>query len=282
MNYRHVFHAGNFADVVKHATLARIITHLREKPAPFRVIDTHAGAGLYDLTKSEASRTEEWRGGIGRLAGQSLAPNVRDLLAPYLEAVARFNSGDALKTYPGSPALARALLRPQDRLLACELEPNAARSLAAHFGRDRQAKAIAIDGWTALGAYVPPRERRGLVLIDPPFEKPGEFDRLVEGLAAAHRKWATGIYMLWYPIKDTKETNAFARRLARCGVPNILRAELTIAPASPQRLNGSGLILINPPWLLEAELRALLPTLAALLAPDGKGATRLDWLSAKG
>ena len=282
MNYRHAFHAGNFADVVKHATLARIITHLREKPAPFRVIDTHAGAGLYDLTASQASRTGEWRFGIGRLIGQLLPADVQALLAPYLAAVARFNSCAALKFYPGSPALAHALLRPQDRLLVCELEPVAARALAAHFGRDRQAKAIAIDGWTALAAYIPPKERRGLVLIDPPFEQSGEFDRLVCGLAAAHRKWPTGIYMLWYPIKDLKETNAFARGLARSGIPKILRAELTLGPADAERLAGAGLVLVNPPWRLEAELRTLLPALAGILAQDGKGAARLDWLSAKG
>lgn len=282
MNYRHAFHAGNFADVVKHATLARIITHLRDKPAPFRVIDTHAGAGLYDLKASEASRTGEWRDGIGRLFGQPLAPDVQALLAPYLDAVSSLNPGGALKTYPGSPALARALLRPQDRLLACELEPGAARALAAHFGRDRQAKAIAIDGWTALAAYIPPKERRGLILVDPPFEQPDEFDRLPDGLAQAHRKWPTGIYMLWYPIKDRKETNAFARRLARSAIPKVLRAELTIAPADGERLTGAGLVLVNPPWRLEAELRTLLPALATILGQDGDGGSRLDWLTSKG
>lgn len=281
MNYRHAFHAGNFADVVKHATLARIITHLREKPAPFRVIDTHAGAGLYDLTASQASRTGEWHGGIGRLFGQPLAADIHALLAPYLEAVAAFNPGGALKTYPGSPALVRALLRPQDRLLACELEPGAARELAKRFDRDRQAKAIAIDGWTALSAYIPPKERRGLVLVDPPFEQPAEFERLAEALAAAHRKWPTGIYMIWYPMKDPKETNAFARRLTRSGIPKILRAELTTGPADRERLTGTGLILVSPPWRLEAELRTLLPALAAILAQGGKGGSRLDWLTAK-
>jgi 23S rRNA (adenine2030-N6)-methyltransferase len=281
MNYRHAFHAGNFADVVKHATLARVIMHLRAKPAAFRVIDTHAGAGLYDLTAPQASRTDEWRGGIGRLFGQSLAPGVQNLLAPYLQAVAAFNSAGALKNYPGSPAIARALLRPQDRLLACELEPNAARALASHFGRDRQAKAIAIDGWTALDAYVPPKERRGVVLIDPPFEEPREYDRLVDALAAAHRKWATGIYMLWYPIKDLKESNAFARRLARSGIPKILRAEVTVPSGAPGRLSGTGLILVNPPWRLETELNILLPALAAILSEGGPGRACFEWLTAK-
>src|SRR3954453_22298554 len=162
MNYRHAFHAGNFADVVKHATLARIITHLKEKPAAFRVIDTHAGAGLYDLSGPEASRTGEWRLGIAALLAAEVAPPVRDLLAPYLDAVAALNPPGELKVYPGSPALIQFLLREHDRLVACEREPNAARALADFVQRDPRAKAVEIDGYTALNAYVPARERRGL------------------------------------------------------------------------------------------------------------------------
>src|SRR5437764_10947592 len=158
MNYRHAFHAGNFAEVVKHAILTRVIVHLREKPAPFRVIDTHAGAGLTDLAGPEASRTAEWRDGIGRLRGAVLAPPVRALLAPYLDAIDAHNPPDRLAVYPGSPALVRALLRPRDRLVACELEPGAAAALAHHMRGDARAKAVAIDGWTALLAYVPPKE----------------------------------------------------------------------------------------------------------------------------
>ena len=214
MNYRHAFHAGNFADVVKHATLARIVQHLKEKPAAFRVIDTHAGAGVYDLAGPEASRTVEWRDGIARLAAATLAPAVRGLLAPYLDAVAALN-GDALAVYPGSPALVQRWLRPQDRLIACEREPGAAKALAGNLRGDNRAKAVAIDGYTALNAYVPPKERRGLVLIDPPFEQGDEHARLAHALAGAHRKWPTGIYALWYPIKDTRETESFARRAAK-------------------------------------------------------------------
>src|SRR5262245_30325355 len=177
MNYRHAFHAGNIADVVKHAILARIVAHLKEKPAAFRVIDTHAGAGLYDLAGPEASRTGEWRDGIGKLLAAALGPAERALLAPYLEAIAAFNAGP-LKLYPGSPALLQHWLRPQDRLIACEREPNAARALIARLRGDRRAKAVAIDGYAALNAYVPPKERRGLVLIDPPFERPDEFEKL--------------------------------------------------------------------------------------------------------
>ena len=212
MNYRHAYHAGNFADVVKHAVLCRVLVHLREKPAAFRVIDTHAGAGRYDLAGPEAGKTQEWRDGIDRLRRAELAAPIRALLAPYLDAVAALNPGGGLATYPGSPVLAQgaaAAAGPADRLRARAAGRRGARNELAG---DARAKAIAIDGWTALTAYVPPIERRGVVLIDPPFEQPGEFARLVQGLAAAHRKWPTGIYLLWYPIKDQAEVAAFARK----------------------------------------------------------------------
>ena len=234
MNYRHAFHAGNFADVMKHAVLVRILVHLRGKPAPFRVIDTHAGAGRYDLAGEEAQRSGEWRDGIDRLVRAPIAARARALIAPYLDAVAACNGAGGLTAYPGSPALARAFLRPQDRLVACELEPNAAAALARHLAGDRRSKAVAIDGWTALNAYVPPKERRGLVLVDPAFEDAGDFARLAPALAAAHRKWASGTYLAWYPIKERAGPDALARRLRRSGVPKILRAELTVAaPRAP-------------------------------------------------
>jgi 23S rRNA (adenine2030-N6)-methyltransferase len=283
MNYRHAFHAGNFADVVKHAALARIVAYLKEKPAAFRVIDTHAGAGSYDLGGAEASRTGEWRGGIGKLRGAELPQAARDLLAPYLDAVAAFNSGTTnsqdLKLYPGSPALLRHWLRDQDRMIVCEAEPAAARALSNHMRGDNRVKAVAIDGYTALNAYVPPKERRGLVLIDPPFERPDEFARLEQALSGAHRKWPTGIFLLWYPLKDARGTQAFARSLSRLSIPRILRAELTVAPArGAQKLAGSGLIALNPPWTLADELAVLLPALAqAFAGPVGR--TRLDWLA---
>ena len=279
MNYRHAFHAGNFADVFKHAALARIIAHLKQKPAAFRVIDTHAGAGQYDLAGPEASRTGEWRDGIGKLAGAALAPAVRDLLAPYLDAVASFNLGPALQVYPGSPALLRAWLRPHDRLVVCEREPAAAHALAGRMRADRRVKAVAIDGYMALNAYVPPPERRGLVLIDPPFEQADEFDRLAQALAGAHRKWPTGSYMLWYPVKDAGETAAFGRRLTRAGIARILRAEVELAARGEDRLRGSGLIIVNPPWTLPEELGVLLPALAQVLGGAPHGGVRVDWLA---
>src|SRR5664279_1399715 len=182
--------------------------------------------------------------------------------------------------HPGSPALARAWLRPQDRLIACEIEPQAAIALRQNLRGDTRIKTLEIDGWTALGAYVPPKERRGLVLVDPPFEQDSDFFRLARGLAAAHRKWSTGIYALWYPIKGRSEPDALAKSLRRLGIGKMLRAELTVAPLSdPTRLNGCGLILVNPPWTLESELSVLMPTLAGILGRQGKGAFKLDWLT---
>ena len=280
MNYRHAFHAGNFADVLKHAVLCRILHSLRAKPAAFRVIDTHAGAGLYDLAGAEASRGGEWRDGIARLLAARLTPDLAALLAPYLDVIAALNERGRLTTYPGSPALTRAWLRPQDRLIACEVEPQTAAALRQNLRGDSRIKVLDIDGWTALGAYVPPKERRGLVLVDPPFEQASDFARLAHGLTAAHRKWATGIYALWYPIKGASERDALAKSLRRQGIAKILRIELTVAPLSdPERLNGCGMILVNPPWTLEGELGLMLPALAAIVGRDGKGGFRLGWLA---
>jgi 23S rRNA (adenine2030-N6)-methyltransferase len=283
LNYRHAFHAGSFADVFKHAVLCRLLDYLRQKPAAFRVIDTHAGAGLYDLASPEATRGGEWREGIARLLAAQLPDKAAALLAPYLDVVGALNAPGALKTYPGSPALVQAWLRPQDRLIACELEPMAQAALARAMRRDPRVRTPAIDGWTALAAYVPPKERRGLVLTDPPFERDDDFPRLAQGLAVAHRKWPSGQYLLWYPIKGRTEPDALAKRLRRLGIPKILRAELIVSSLSdPTRLNGSGLVVVNPPWTLGAELKQLLPLLADVLGREGKGRYTLDWLAAEG
>jgi 23S rRNA (adenine2030-N6)-methyltransferase len=282
MNYRHAFHAGNFADVLKHAVLVRILLHLRAKSAAFRVIDTHAGAGRYDLAGPEATRSLEWREGIARLVAAPLGEPARLLLAPYLDAIAALNKPGNLTCYPGSPALVRAFLRAQDRLLACELEPNAAAALARYLAGDRRSKALAIDGWTALHAYVPPKERRGLVLIDPSFEDAGDFARLGEALEAAQRKWAGGTYLLWYPIKDRAGPDALARRLRRSGIAKILRVELSLGgTGADNRLGACGLIVVNPPWTLADELAILLPELAAILSAGSGGAHRVDWVASE-
>ena len=282
MNYRHEFHAGNFADVFKHAVLCRILWYLRGKPAAFRVIDTHAGAGLYDLTSDAATRGGEWHLGIERLLSAKISGPVNQLLAPYLEVIGALNQPGRLTAYPGSPALVRAWLRPQDRLIACELEPKAYVALARNLRGDSRIKTLGIDGWTALNAYVPPKERRGLVLIDPPFEADSDFANLVAGLAAAYRKWATGIYALWYPVKGRREADMLAKRLARLGLRKVLRAEILVEPlGDPARLNGAGMILVNPPWTLEKELSALLPALIQVFGGAGKPGFRLDWLRAR-
>ncbi len=276
MNYRHAFHAGGPADVVKHAVLARILVQLCNKPAAFRVIDTHAGAGLYDLRGPEAARSPEWRDGIARLLAAPIDGEAATLLAPYLDAVRALNPGGELAAYPGSPVVTCSLLRSQDRLVACELEPNAAAALAHNLGGDRRAKAVAIDGWTALNAYVPPPERRGVVLIDPPFEATDEFSRLAQALEAAHRKWATGIFVLWYPLKGRQDSDMLARRLRRSAIPKVLRAEVDFAmQRKPEGLAGSGLIIVNPPWMLADELEILLPFFAKLFA----GQCRVDWIA---
>jgi 23S rRNA (adenine2030-N6)-methyltransferase len=278
MNYRHAYHAGGFADVHKHAVLVRILMHLRGKPAAFRVIDTHAGGGRYDLLADEATRSGEWRDGIARVWDTPTDDGARALLLPYLDIVGALNPEGTLRSYPGSPLIEQSLLRPQDRLIACELEPHAAASLQSALRGDRRVKALAIDGWTALGAYVPPKERRGLVVVDPPFEEAADFMRLSGAFSAAYRKWPTGIYMLWYPIKNREPADALARRLTGLVIPKVLRCEITLGPPRADAgLVGSGLIVVNPPFTLRQDLRSLLPLLGRLFSPQA--ACRIDWLA---
>jgi 23S rRNA (adenine2030-N6)-methyltransferase len=283
MNYRHAYHAGNFADVLKHAVLALAIEYMKRKEAPFRVIDTHAGAGRYALTSAEAGKTGEWQGGIGRLLGPDAKPLPQDVvrhLQPYLDAVRSENAGAALGVYPGSPAIALRLMRAQDTLVANELHPEERASLKAAIGADRRVKLMALDGWVALKALLPPKERRGIVLIDPPFEETRELDRMVEGLAQGLQRFASGVYLAWYPIKDPKPIARFHAGLAGLGVPELMCAALMIArPSNPERLNGCGLIVANPPYTLEGELAAILPELSRRLAAGKTGAGyRLDWI----
>jgi 23S rRNA (adenine2030-N6)-methyltransferase len=283
MNYRHAYHAGNFADVLKHVVLALAIEYMKRKEAPFRVIDVHAGAGRYALTSAEASKTGEWQGGIGRLLGpdaRPLPPDVARHLQPYLEAVRRENAAGVLEVYTGSPAIALRLMRAQDTLIANELHPEERAHLNAVIGGDRRAKVMALDAWVALKSLLPPKERRGIVLIDPPFEEARELERMVEGLAQGLQRFATGIYLAWYPIKDLKSVARFYTGLAAHGLPKLMRIELLIQrPSDPERLNGCGLIVANPPYILEGELAAILPDLSRRLAASGTGARhRLDWI----
>ncbi|MGB3445637.1 MAG: 23S rRNA (adenine(2030)-N(6))-methyltransferase RlmJ [Xanthobacteraceae bacterium] len=282
MNYRHAFHAGNFADVIKHLVLVRILTYLHEKPAAFRVIDSHAGAGRYDLTGEEATRGGEWLTGIARVMAARFSQEAGELIAPYLDIVRAFNPPGKLEAYPGSPLIARALLRPQDRLVACEVAPAPRKQLIDALRRDEQARVVDLDGWTALPAFVPPNERRGLVLIDPPFEQPDEFDRLAQVFAETFAKWPTGIFMLWYPVKNRRATDTLARQVAAASATKgaadkCLRLEFSVAPAAEgQGLVSSGLLIVNPPWTLASELRTVLPELQKPLGQGGAGRFRLE------
>ena len=262
MNYRHIFHAGNFADVLKHAVLARVLTHLKMKDTPFRVIDTHAGTGVYDLASVEAGKTGEWLGGIGRLNGpdaEALPAGAAEVLEPLL-AVIRAMPPSA---YPGSPEIARRMLRHGDALVLNELHPADHAELRERYAPYAQIKVLDLDAWTALKALLPPPEKRGLVLIDPPFEAPDEMARLARGLAEALKRFAHGTYLIWYPIKDMPPVEAFHASLAPLGIAKSLRIEhYTRAPDTPHRLNGCGLLAINPPWTLRKDMQVLLPFLA--------------------
>jgi 23S rRNA (adenine2030-N6)-methyltransferase len=282
MNYRHAFHAGGFADVIKHIVLARILTYLHDKPAPFRVIDSHAGAGIYDLTGDEARRGGEWLTGIARLMQARLSEATAELVRPYLDIVRSFNPQRDLVAYPGSPLIARALLRPQDRLVACEVEPKARKRLIDALRRDTQARVVDLDGWVALPAFVPPNERRGLVLIDPSFEQKDEFETLAEGFAEAYAKWPTGSYLIWYPVKSRRATDTLARHVANVAdaskpAGKCLRLEFSAAPqAAGGPLTSTGLLIVNPPWKLAGELKTILPELEKPLGQGGAGRFRLE------
>ena len=281
MNYRHAYHAGGFADVIKHIVLVRILIYLQEKPAAFRVIDTHAGAGLYDLTGEEARRGGEWLTGIARVMQARFSEAGLALLKPYLDIVRAFNTGPELAAYPGSPLFARALLRPQDRLTACEIEPGARTQLIDALRRDAQARVVDLDGWKALPAFVPPNERRGLVLIDPPFEAKDEFERTAEGFAKAFAKWPSGTYLLWYPAKSRRAADELTDHIARAAgsvrpAAKGLRLEFSVAPqAAGSALASTGLLIVNPPWTLAGELKTILTELTKPLGQGGAGRYRL-------
>ncbi|MCF1467015.1 23S rRNA (adenine(2030)-N(6))-methyltransferase RlmJ [Agrobacterium vitis] len=279
MNYRHIYHAGNFADVLKHAVLARLVIYLQQKDKAFRVLDTHAGIGLYDLSSDESQKTGEWLGGIGKLLEAELTPAAAEVLQPYLDVVRALNPDGGLTRYPGSPKLARDLFRPQDRLSAMELHPDDCRTLSRLFEGDYQARITELDGWLALGAHLPPKEKRGIVLVDPPFELDGEYERLVDGLARAYRRFSAGVYCLWYPIKKGAPIAAFHEALKETGIPKMLCAELSVkSDRDLTGLSGSGLIVVNPPFTLKDELHALLPELKRVLAQDRYASQRCFWL----
>ena len=284
MNYRHGFHAGSFSDVLKHAILARIFVHLARKDAAFRFIDTHAGAGRYDFSSAEAKRSPEWREGVARLMKAAPPEPIAALIEPYVRAIGPCDANGMPVSYPGSPAIAQALLRPQDRIALCEVHAQEREKLVAALGRDGRLSIVGTDGYVALNAYLPPKERRGLVLIDPPFEAADESARVEQALARALRKWPTGTYLAWRPIREAAPDAHFLNNVAALGAPNILRLELDVGPgpvgAQGQRpLSRAGLLVVNPPYTLVDEARLLLPWLARLLARDGSGSHACAWLT---
>ena len=272
MNYRHAFHAGNHADVFKHAALVAVLEHLRAKPAPFAVLDTHAGLGVYDLASEGALKTREFEVGVARVFGADL-PAARG----YLDLLAALNPG-GLATYPGSPEIVRRLLREHDRLVACELHPAEHAALKARYRADRRIAVHHRDGYEAVGALLPPPERRGLVLIDPPYEQPDEAQRLAAALAIGLRRWPTGIFMAWYPIKDNAIGDVLAGAAVVGGFPKTLRAELTPFPRDGVGMAGGGLLVVNAPWKLDETLAALGAGLAARLG-DGCGKWSVAWVT---
>jgi 23S rRNA (adenine2030-N6)-methyltransferase len=282
MNYRHAFHAGNFADVLKHIVLARILAHLKQKDAPFRIIDTHAGVGVYDLEADEAQRTGEWHDGVGLIAGEGSAlpagGEVAELLAPWRSVVDGLMA-QRPRLYPGSPWLSAELTRAQDHLVFCEKHPEDARLLRENFSGSRRVKVLEGDAWTLLPGLVPPPERRGLVFIDPPFEQENEFRTIAENVGRALQRWGSGMFAAWYPLKGAREVDGFARRMAALPAGRTLRFEISrYAVQRIDRLNGCGMIILNPPWRLDAELRVIGTYLARLFAREGEGMLRLDWI----
>jgi 23S rRNA (adenine2030-N6)-methyltransferase len=274
MNYRHGYHAGNFADVFKHAVLARVLTLMSAKDAPFRVIDTHAGAGRYDLDGEHTTKTGEAESGIRKLLGNLPRGAALDLLQPYLRAVEQH-----APAYPGSPLIVQTLLRAQDAAVFCELHPQEFAALEKAIGRDRLVKALALDGWTALKSLLPPKERRGVILIDPPYEDPAEFKHVADGIEEATRRFATGVYLVWYPVKNRHDTDAALRRIGRAAGKPTLKLKLELEIEKPQTggpLTATGLLVINPPWKLKEECELLLPALRQSLAGPNRGAVLIE------
>ncbi len=259
MNYRHAYHAGNFADCVKHALLLELLRAMQRKPKPFLVLDTHAGIGRYDLTLGPAEKTGEWRGGIARVLAAK-----HPALAEYTSLVER------LGLYPGSPAIAAAVLRGYDRLVACELHPEDAAALKREFNHMPGVSVHERDGFEALRAFLPPPEKRALILIDPPFEQPDEFQTITKNVVMAHNKFKTGVFAAWYPIKHRAPVRNFFESIKQTGIRDVIAVEfLRSAPVDPLRLNGSGLLILNPPYGFSETAMPMLNAFEAILGEPG-------------
>ncbi|HET7201872.1 MAG TPA: 23S rRNA (adenine(2030)-N(6))-methyltransferase RlmJ [Steroidobacteraceae bacterium] len=279
MNYRHAFHAGNHADVLKHVVLMMLVAHLKKKTAPFFYLDTHAGAGTYDLSLGESQRSGEYKRGIGRLLefpDVALPPEVLDYVRLVRDCAGAGRS--AITAYPGSPSIVARLRRPTDRMVLVETHAHEARWLRNSLGRQKLLSLVEGDGYAAVKAHTPPRENRGLVLMDPPYESELEFDSVLAALETGYERWPTGTYCVWYPLTERAGALRFRRNLERSNLRKVLDCTLSVMPAdTPVGLRGSGLVIVNPPWQLDGRLAELLPDLHRLLVPDGSGGTTVEW-----
>jgi 23S rRNA (adenine2030-N6)-methyltransferase len=279
MKYRHSFHAGNHADVLKHVVLMMLVAHLKKKPAPFFYLDTHAGGGVYDLSLGEAQRSGEYKTGIGRLLEfpvQALPSEVLEYFQLVRDCAGPGRS--PITAYPGSPAIVARLRRPSDRMVLVETHAAEVRSLRALLGRQKALSIVEGDGYAAIKAHTPPRENRGLVLIDPPYESDHEFDTVLAALETGLDRWPVGTFCVWFPLTERAGPLRFQHALERSGIRKVLACTLSVLPAdTPIGLRGSGLVIVNPPWQLDARLGELLPDLHRLLVPDASGGTSVTW-----
>ncbi|ELW9234230.1 23S rRNA (adenine(2030)-N(6))-methyltransferase RlmJ [Proteus mirabilis] len=276
LSYRHSFHAGNHADVLKHIVQTLIIESLKEKEKPFLYLDTHAGAGRYQLTNAHATRTGEYLEGIARLWQQEEVP---ELILPYLEAVGSLNTSDELRYYPGSPLLAAKLLREQDLLMLTELHPTDFPLLRTEFSRDKRVRVCREDGFGQLKSKLPPVSRRGFALIDPPYELKQDYSAVVKGIVEGYKRFATGTYAIWYPVVHRQQIKRMLKDLEATGIRKILQIELAVKPDSDQLgMTASGMIVINPPWKLASQMASILPWLHRTLVPEGTGHTLVEWV----
>jgi 23S rRNA (adenine2030-N6)-methyltransferase len=279
VNYRHAFHAGNFADVHKHVVLLALLARLTQKPKPLFYLDTHAGRGWYDLRSPDAARGAEWRSGVARVARMS--PRSEEV-SRYLDALrsAGITDGDEPRRYPGSPVLAAHALRASDRIVLVEQQLTEAQALEQATASTRGVSVVCGDGYAALKTYLPPRENRGLVLIDPPYESDREFADAEQALRFGLARWPNGVFALWYPIKAGPDSARLHDALRDAGLRKLLLVELSVRPIDSRLgLNGSGLVIANPPWQLDTQIGSALEELLAVLAPDGAGHSRVEWLT---
>ena len=276
LSYRHMFHAGNFADVFKHALLSRLVLAMSSKEKPYLYLDTHAGIGRYDLMHEWAQKAREYDKGIARIWN---AQDLPEELEPYMEAVRAENPHGTLRNYPGSPLIARRFMRPTDRMVLVELNTTDCEELMRSLARERHVSVQLMDAYRALKAYLPPPERRGLVLIDSSFDRSREFDRIVKALKEAHARFATGVYAIWYPLMEAGPMRDFASDIQRSGIRKVLRAEIEVRERDESGIiPGCGMLVVNPPWRFDEEAKRIVPWLAKKMVVSGKGAARVDWL----